>query len=99
MVTYGIRLFIMNPVIILFLAYVLFVAYVGYGLGKSNLRIRRALTAVTVVVAVILHGTWQLTLPHAEIDRIAPAVAQRRRPTRSPGHPRLARGRPARFER
>jgi hypothetical protein len=57
------------------IAIILFVAYVGYGLGKSELRIRPSLTAVTVVVAVILHGIWQLALPHEGIDRIAQAIA------------------------
>lgn len=66
----------MNPTIILFVAYVLLVAYVGYALGKSDLRIRPALTAVTVVVGVILHGMWKLVLPHEGIDWIARAVAQ-----------------------
>lgn len=53
----------------------LFVAYVGYALGKSDLRIHPALTAVTVVVAVILHGAWRLALPHEGIDSIGRAVA------------------------
>jgi hypothetical protein len=65
----------MNPVIVLSVAHALFVGYIGYALGKSNLRIHRTLAAVTVVVAVILHGTWQLTLPHERIDAIARAVA------------------------
>jgi predicted permease len=58
------------------IAIVLFVAYVGYALGRSHLRIHPALTAVTVVVAVILHGVWQLALPHEGIDSIARAVAR-----------------------
>ena len=74
----------MNPTIILFAAYVLFVAYVGYALGKSDLRIRPALMAVTVVVAVILHGMWRLALPCEGIDWIARAVA------RPPHFPTLA---------
>jgi hypothetical protein len=65
------------------IAIVLLVAYVGYALGKSDLRIHFALTAVTVVIAVILHGMWQLTLPHQGIDWIARAVA------RSPQSPTL----------
>ena len=65
------------------IAIVLFVAYVGYALGKSDLRIDPALTAVTVVVAVILHGIWQLALPHEGIDGIARAVV------RSPQSPTL----------
>ena len=50
------------------IAIILFVAYVSYALGKSDLRLHPALTAVTVVVAVILHGIWQLALPHEGID-------------------------------
>ena len=69
------------------IAIVLFVAYVGYALGKSDLRIDPALTAVTVVVAVILHGIWQLALPHEGIDGIARPVV------RSPQSPTLADGR------
>jgi len=58
----------------------LFVAYVGYALGRSDLRIHPALTAVTVVVGVILHGIWQLALPRAQgTDWIAMTIA------RSPG--------------
>lgn len=74
----------MNPHVILFAGYVLFVAYVGYALGKSDLRIRPALTAITVVLAAILHWAWQLALPHEEIDLIARAVARR------PNFPTLA---------
>jgi hypothetical protein len=65
------------------IAIVLFVAYVGYALGKSDLRIHPALTAVTVVVAVILHGIWQLALPHEGIEGIARTIA------RSPQSPSL----------
>ena len=66
------------------IAVILFVAYVGYALGKSDLRIRPVLTAVTVVVAVMLQGVWQLALPYEEIDLIARAVAH------SPQSPTLA---------
>jgi hypothetical protein len=64
------------------IAFILFVAYVGYALGKSDLRIDPVLTAVTVVVAVILHGTWQLALPHPHrgIDWVARAVARAQSP-------------------
>lgn len=65
------------------IATVLFMAYVGYALGKSDLRIHPAFTAVTVAVAVILHGIWQLALPHEGIDGIARMVA------RSPQSPTL----------
>jgi membrane protease YdiL (CAAX protease family) len=58
------------------IAIVLFVAYVGYALGKSDLRIDPVLTAVTVVVAIILHGVWQLALPHGALEWIARAVAR-----------------------
>ena len=58
------------------IAIILFVTYVSYALGKSDLRLHPALTAVTVVVAVILHGIWQLALPHEGIDSIARAVAR-----------------------
>ena len=58
------------------IAIILFVAYVGYALGKSDLRIRPALTAVTVVVAVIVHGIWQLALPHQGIDGLAKAIGR-----------------------
>jgi len=57
------------------IASVLFVAYVGYALGHADLRIRPTLTAVTAVVAVILHGIGKLALPHEGIERIARAVA------------------------
>jgi hypothetical protein len=57
------------------LCVIVFVAYVGYALGKSDLRIRPALMAVTVVVAVILQGSWRLVLPHEGIDSVARAVA------------------------
>lgn len=53
----------------------LFVAYVGYALGRCDLRVRPALTAVTVLVAMILHGLVQLALPHDEIEQIARASA------------------------
>jgi hypothetical protein len=49
---------------------------VGYALGKSDLRIDPAITAVTVVVAIILHGVWQLALPHQALELIARAVAR-----------------------
>jgi hypothetical protein len=58
------------------LATILFVAFVGYALGKSDLRIDPAITAVTVVVAIILHGVWQLALPHQALELIARAVAR-----------------------
>ena len=57
------------------IAVLLFVAYVGYALGRSDLRIRPALAAVTTLVAMILHGLVQLALPHDGIERIARAVA------------------------
>ena len=63
------------------IGFALFVAYVGYALGKSDLLLDPMLTAVTGVVALILHGTWQLALPHRGIDWIAAAVA---RPPQSP---------------
>jgi hypothetical protein len=53
----------------------LFVAYVGYALGKADLQIHLARTAVTVLVAMILHGLVQLALPHDGIERIARAAA------------------------
>jgi hypothetical protein len=58
------------------IASILFLAYVGYLLGKSNLRVHPALTAVTVVAATILHGWVRLALPHEEIDGIATAIAR-----------------------
>ena len=58
------------------IASILFVGYVGYLLGKSDLRIRPVLTAATVVAATILHGVVQLALPHDDIERIATAVAR-----------------------
>jgi hypothetical protein len=58
------------------IASILFLAYVGYLLGKSDLRVHPALTAVTVVAATILHGWVRLALPHEEIDGIATAIAR-----------------------
>ena len=57
------------------IASIVFLAYVGYLLGKSDLRVHPALTAVTVVVATILHGCVQLVFPHVEIDGLATATA------------------------
>lgn len=57
------------------IANVLFVAYVGYALGKSDLRIRPVLTALTVLAAAMLHGLVQLALPHESIEGIATAAA------------------------
>src|SRR5262245_23718265 len=57
------------------IAALLFVAYVGYALGRVDLRIHLARTAVTVLVAMILHGLVQLALPHEGIERIARAAA------------------------
>jgi hypothetical protein len=54
----------------------LFVAYVGYLLGKSDLRVSPAWSVVTVVTATILHGVVQLALPHEKIEEIATAIAQ-----------------------
>jgi hypothetical protein len=65
-------------------AAILFVAYAGYALGKSDWQIHPMLTPVMVVVAVMLQGVWQLALPYEEIDVIARAVA------RSPQSPTLA---------
>ena len=58
------------------IASILFVAYTGYLLGKSDLRVHRVLTAVAGVAAVILHGWVRLALPHEEIEGIATAIAQ-----------------------
>lgn len=57
------------------IASILFVAYVGYVLGNSNLRVHPALTAATLAAAGILHGLVRLALPHDGIDRMATAVA------------------------
>jgi hypothetical protein len=53
----------------------LFVAYIGYLLGRSDLRVRPALTAVTVLAAATLHVFVRLALPHEEIEQIATAAA------------------------
>jgi hypothetical protein len=53
----------------------LFVAYIGYVLGRSDLRVRPALTAVTVLAAAALHVLVRLALPHEEIEQIATAAA------------------------
>lgn len=58
------------------IASILFVAYVGYVLGKSDLRVHPVLTAATVVIAVILHGVVRLALPHDRIDAIAALAAR-----------------------
>jgi hypothetical protein len=60
---------------------VLFVSYVGYALGKSDLHINPTLTAVTAMVAVMLHGIWQLVLPDEGFEWVGRAVA---RPPQSP---------------
>mgnify|MGYP003578530855 CR=1 FL=1 len=57
------------------IALLLFVTYVGYALGGSDLQIRPALVAVTALVAMILHGLIKLALPHEGIERIARSVA------------------------
>ena len=64
----------MAPHLVVAVAVVLFVAYMGYALGKSDLRIRPVPAAATGVVAVIVHGIWQLALPHRGIDWIGTAV-------------------------
>jgi hypothetical protein len=56
-------------------ASILFVAYVGYLLGRSDLRVRPALTAVTVLAAATLHVLVRVALPHEEVERIATAAA------------------------
>jgi hypothetical protein len=58
------------------IASILFVAYAGYLLGTSDLRVHRVLTAVTAVAAVMLHGCVQVTLPHEEIDGIAAVIVR-----------------------
>jgi hypothetical protein len=73
-----------SPAHLFVIAMILFVAYVGYALGKSDLRIHSVLTIVTAVVAVILHGMWQLALPHQGIDWIARTVGLSQSPTLMP---------------
>jgi len=53
----------------------LFVAWSGYRLGKSDFRIRPIPTIATVVLAVVLHGVVRLTLPHEAIERFADQFA------------------------
>jgi hypothetical protein len=60
----------------LMIAAILFVTYVGYVLGRSERRIHPARTAVTALVALILHGLVQLALPHEVIERIAGVAAR-----------------------
>jgi|SRR6476661_2614216 len=57
------------------IAVILWVAYIGYRLGRSDLRVRPALTVLTVLVATILHSLVQRVLPHAGIDLLATAAA------------------------
>jgi hypothetical protein len=57
------------------IASLLFVTYIGYVLGRSDLRVRPALTAVTVLTAATLHVLVQEALPHEELEEIATAAA------------------------
>ena len=57
------------------IAGILFVVYVGYRLGRSDLRVHPGATALTVLLAALLHALVRLALPHDGIERIAAAVA------------------------
>jgi hypothetical protein len=57
------------------IAGILVVVYVGYRLGRSDLRVHPGTTALTVLVAAFLHALVRLALPHDGIERIAAAVA------------------------
>ncbi len=57
------------------IAVILWVAYIGYRLGRSDLRVRPALTVLTVLVATILQRLVHRVLPHTGIDLLATAVA------------------------
>jgi hypothetical protein len=53
----------------------LFVGYIGYRLGRTDLRLRPAQTALTIFVAAVLHLLVQRALPHETIERFASAAA------------------------
>jgi hypothetical protein len=58
------------------IASLLFVTYIGYVLGRFDLRVRPALTAVTVLAAATLHVLVQGALPHEELEEIASVAAR-----------------------
>ena len=48
---------------------ILFVAWTGYLLGKSDWRVRPGLAFAAVLLAGALHATIRLALPHEAIER------------------------------